>query len=82
MTWVRLRLPGLSRTVEFICLLPLTVPAIVLATVFVTLPFVARVLIPLMDAQGTEEEQAAFEAQASLRLAHVPMPPFTVTVPL
>ncbi|HEX2704388.1 MAG TPA: ABC transporter permease subunit [Candidatus Lustribacter sp.] len=30
MTWVRLRLPGLSRLVEFICLLPLTVPAIVL----------------------------------------------------
>ena len=30
MTWVRLRLPGLSRTVEFICLLPLTVPGIVL----------------------------------------------------
>src|SRR5690606_10271588 len=30
MTWVRLRLPGLSRTVEFICLLPLAVPAIVL----------------------------------------------------
>lgn len=30
MTWVRLRLPGLSRWVEFICLLPLTVPAIVL----------------------------------------------------
>lgn len=30
MTWVRLRLPGLSRTLEFVCLLPLTVPAIVL----------------------------------------------------
>lgn len=30
MTWVRLRLPHLSRTVEFMCLLPLTVPAIVL----------------------------------------------------
>lgn len=30
MTWVRLRLPWLSRTVEFLCLLPLTVPAIVL----------------------------------------------------
>ena len=30
MTWVRLRLPGLTRTVEFLCLLPLTVPAIVL----------------------------------------------------
>lgn len=30
MVWVRLRLPGLSRIVEFICLLPLTVPAIAL----------------------------------------------------
>jgi len=30
MTWVRLRVPGLRRTVEFICLLPLTIPAIVL----------------------------------------------------
>ncbi len=30
MTWVRLRLPSMSRAVEFICLLPLTVPAIVL----------------------------------------------------
>jgi putative spermidine/putrescine transport system permease protein len=30
MVWVRLRLPGLSRAVEFICLLPLTVPAIAL----------------------------------------------------
>jgi sulfate transport system permease protein len=34
-------------------------PGIVLATVFVTFPFVARELIPLMEAQGTEEEQAA-----------------------
>ena len=30
MTWVRLRVPGLRRTIEFICLLPLTIPAIVL----------------------------------------------------
>jgi putative spermidine/putrescine transport system permease protein len=30
MVWVRLRLPGLSRTIEFICLMPLTVPAIAL----------------------------------------------------
>jgi putative spermidine/putrescine transport system permease protein len=30
MTWVRLRLPGLRRTIEFVCLLPLTIPAIVL----------------------------------------------------
>jgi sulfate transport system permease protein len=35
------------------------VPGIVLATVFVTFPFVARELIPLMQAQGNEEEQAA-----------------------
>jgi sulfate transport system permease protein len=35
------------------------VPGIVLATIFVTFPFVARELIPLMTAQGTEEEEAA-----------------------
>lgn len=35
------------------------VPGIVLATVFVTVPFIARELIPLMQAQGTEEEEAA-----------------------
>ena len=35
------------------------VPGLVLATVFVTFPFVARELIPLMEAQGREEEEAA-----------------------
>jgi sulfate transport system permease protein len=35
------------------------VPGIILATVFVTFPFIARELIPLMQAQGTDEEQAA-----------------------
>lgn len=35
------------------------VPGIVLATLFVTFPFVARELIPLMQSQGTEEEEAA-----------------------
>jgi sulfate transport system permease protein len=35
------------------------IPGIVLATMFVTVPFIARELIPLMQAQGTEEEQAA-----------------------
>jgi sulfate/thiosulfate transport system permease protein len=34
-------------------------PGIVLATIFVTFPFVARELIPLMQAQGSEEEEAA-----------------------
>ncbi|HWG11530.1 MAG TPA: sulfate ABC transporter permease subunit CysW [Rhodanobacteraceae bacterium] len=36
-----------------------TVSALVLATVFITLPFVARELIPLMQSQGSEEEEAA-----------------------
>jgi len=35
------------------------VPGIVLATVFITFPFIARELIPLMQAQGNDEEQAA-----------------------
>ena len=41
------------------------VPGIVLATVFVTFPFVARELIPLMEAQGREEEEAAVVLGAS-----------------
>jgi sulfate transport system permease protein len=41
------------------------VPGIVLATVFVTFPFVARELIPLMQAQGSEEEEAAIVLGAS-----------------
>lgn len=41
------------------------VPGIVLATLFVTFPFVARELIPLMQAQGTEEEEAAITLGAS-----------------
>ncbi|NGM48246.1 sulfate ABC transporter permease subunit CysW [Caulobacter sp. 602-2] len=41
------------------------VPGIVLATVFVTFPFVARELIPLMQEQGTSEEEAAISMGAS-----------------
>lgn len=41
------------------------VPGIVLATVFVTFPFVARELIPLMEAQGKDEEEAAITLGAS-----------------
>jgi sulfate transport system permease protein len=40
-------------------------PGIFLATVFVTLPFIARELIPLMQAQGSEEEEAALVLGAS-----------------
>jgi sulfate/thiosulfate transport system permease protein len=41
------------------------VPGIVLATLFVTFPFLARELIPLMQAQGSEEEEAALVLGAS-----------------
>ncbi len=41
------------------------VPGIVLATVFVTFPFIARELIPLMQAQGSDEELAAISLGAS-----------------
>lgn len=40
-------------------------PGIVLATVFITFPFVARELIPLMESQGREEEEAAISLGAS-----------------
>ncbi|MDZ4212518.1 MAG: sulfate ABC transporter permease subunit CysW, partial [Methylotenera sp.] len=41
------------------------IPGIVLATVFVTFPFIARELIPLMQAQGKDEEEAALVLGAS-----------------
>jgi sulfate transport system permease protein len=41
------------------------VPGIILATIFVTFPFIARELIPLMQAQGTEEEEAGRSLGAS-----------------
>ena len=52
------------------------VPGIVLATVFVTFPFVARELIPLMQAQGTAEEEAALTLGASgwYSFLHVTLP--------
>ena len=36
-----------------------SIPAIVLATIFVTFPFISREIIPLMNSQGTDEEEAA-----------------------
>jgi sulfate transport system permease protein len=52
------------------------VPGIILATTFVTFPFVARELIPLMQAQGTEEEQTAISLGASgwQAFRHVTLP--------
>ena len=51
-------------------------PGIVLATIFVTVPFIARELIPLMQSQGREEEEAAFTLGASgwQTFIHVTLP--------
>lgn len=51
-------------------------PGIILATIFVTFPFVARELIPLMEAQGRDEEEAATVLGASgwQTFWHVTMP--------
>jgi sulfate transport system permease protein len=52
------------------------IPGIVLATVFVTFPFIARELIPLMQAQGNDEEQAAIVLGATgwQTFRHVTLP--------
>jgi sulfate transport system permease protein len=52
------------------------VPGIVLATIFVTFPFVARELIPIMESQGTADEEAAMTLGASFWqiLRHVTLP--------
>jgi sulfate transport system permease protein len=51
-------------------------PAIILATIFVTFPFVARELIPIMEATGSEQEQAALTLGANgwQTLWHVTLP--------
>jgi len=51
-------------------------PGIILATIFVTFPFVARELIPIMEATGSEEEQAALTLGANgwQTLWHVTLP--------
>lgn len=52
------------------------IPGLILATTFVTLPFVARELIPVMEAQGSEEEVAAISlgANAWQMLWHITLP--------
>ena len=50
-----------SHNIQIICALP----GIVLATIFVTFPFVARELVPLMQEQGTQDEEAALSLGAS-----------------
>ncbi len=57
--------PVMAWLVEHPAKIVFAVPGIVLATVFVTFPFIARELIPLMQAQGSDEEQAAISLGAS-----------------
>jgi sulfate/thiosulfate transport system permease protein len=61
-----------SHNVEII----FAVPGIVLATIFVTFPFIAREIIPLMQAQGTAEEEAGITLGASgwYTFVHVTLP--------
>lgn len=54
--------PGLERINDFFgtdIALVFSVPGVALATIFVTFPFISRELIPVMQAQGTSEEEAA-----------------------
>ena len=54
------------------------VPGIILATVFVTFPFVSRELIPVLESQGTDEEEAAalMGANAWTIFRKVTFPPY------
>lgn len=45
------------------------VPGIILATIFVTFPFISREIIPILEEQGTEEEAAALMGASGLRFS-------------
>ena len=47
------------------------VPGIILATVFVTFPFISREILPVLEAQGTDEEEAAALMGAKITLPHI-----------
>jgi sulfate/thiosulfate transport system permease protein len=72
-TWLQVHLPSLITHAPFSAIFSwmqdpkiiFATPGIILATVFVTFPFVARELIPLMESQGTDEEEAAVTLGAS-----------------
>ncbi|MCI2262485.1 sulfate ABC transporter permease subunit CysW [Xanthomonas indica] len=62
---VRLSLPLLGEVVLRLPRIVFALPGIVLATTFVTFPFIARELMPLMEQQGNDEELAALSLGAS-----------------
>ena len=61
----RLSLPWLGELHVQVPKIIFALPGIVLATIFVTFPFIARELMPLMEQQGTDEELAALSLGAS-----------------
>ena len=62
---LRLHLPVLGETLLQLPRIVFAIPGIVLATVFVTFPFIARELMPLMEQQGSDEELAALTLGAN-----------------
>jgi len=62
---VRLHLPVIGETLLQLPRIVFAIPGIVLATVFVTFPFIARELMPLMEQQGSDEELAALTLGAN-----------------
>ncbi|ACA11698.1 sulfate ABC transporter permease subunit CysW [Xylella fastidiosa subsp. multiplex] len=62
---VRFSLPLFGEVIVKLPRVVFALPGIVLATIFVTLPFIARELMPLMEQQGNEEELAALSLGAS-----------------
>lgn len=57
--WAKPAIDWINSTLGLDISLVFSVPGVVLATIFVTFPFVSRELIPVMQAQGTSEEEAA-----------------------
>lgn len=62
---LRVHLPVLGDTLLQLPRIVFAIPGIVLATVFVTFPFIARELMPLMEQQGSDEEMAALTLGAN-----------------
>ncbi len=63
--WAKPLLDGINEALGTDIALVFSVPAVVLATIFVTFPFISREIIPLLYAQGRDEEEAAAMMGAS-----------------
>ena len=66
MGWARPILDAINDTFGTDIQIVFALPGVVLATIFVTFPFVSRELIPVLNVEGTDEEEAAALMGASL----------------